>query len=357
MDNLSVCIITKNECDNLDICLSKLQNLDVEIVVVDTGSIDNSKEVARKYTDCVYDFEWCNDFSAARNFAVSKATGDYIFMLDTDEFVDNIDMNELYRLIKEHPCSVGRMHRKNLYQTDGNEMTSNELVNRIFPKSLFHYEGRIHEQITFISENDNSTISTYIAPIFTTHVGYQGSESYKAQKSNRNLSLLLIELENRPDDPYILYQIAKAYFYNKGYNEAIPYLEQAMELPLDIKLSYVHNIIITYAYCLIYTKRYSDALMLEALYTDLNEDADYLFVMGLIYMYNAHFENAITCFEKATTIPDCTVEGVNSYSAFYNIGVIFECLGDKEKAMVHYTKCGNYKPATEGILRIKESTN
>ena len=348
-NKISVCIITKNEAHNLEICLERLAKYDYEIVVIDTGSTDGSVELAKKYTDKVFDFVWVDDFSAARNYAIEKATNEYILMIDTDEFVDDIDTKLLDKLINENPENVGRMHRKNFYQSDGKEMTSNEYVNRLFPKSLFHYTGRIHEQITMIVDGE---YKTYIAPVFTTHVGYKGDSDDRAKKADRNLRLLLIELEENPDDPYILYQIGKAYFYEQKYKEAIPYLEHAMELPLDLSLEYVSNIVITYGYCLIYTERTEDAMMLSALMDDFGENADYLFVMGLIYMYNAMFEQAIESFLKATTINKCTVEGVNSYAAFYNVGVILECLEDKANAMLYYRQCGEYGPAKEGIARI-----
>ena len=361
MHTLSVCIITKNESDNLKTCLSKLSNYnknnEFEIVVIDTGSTDDSKEIARSYTDSVYEFVWCNDFSAARNYATQKAGGDYILMLDTDEFVDEFDLNETNRLINLYPDRVGRMHRKNLYQSDGNDMSSNEYVNRLFPKKLFYYEGRIHEQIVRIPDKtisgEDSNYDTYIIPFYTTHVGYQGNQEARSQKAKRNLDLLLKELEEKEDDPYILYQIGKAYFYEQAYDAAIPYLERAMELNLDLSLSYVHSIVVTYGYCLIYTKQYQNALMLEAVFDDFMNDADYMFVLGLTYMHNARFEDAVNAFLCATNIPECTVEGVNSYSAYYNIGVIFECLGDFENALPYYEKAGDYPPAIEGIKRCE----
>lgn len=358
MLNLSVCIITKNECENLKICLERLTNFQsdntpFEIVVIDTGSTDNSKEIARKYTQSVYDFEWCDNFSVARNYAIEKAKHDYILMLDTDEFVDRLDLVALQNLISKKPSAVGRMHRKNLYVSDGCNMISNELVNRLFSKKLYHYEGRIHEQITPLVDNQTD-YPTYTIPLFTTHVGYQGEQKDRKKKVKRNLDLLLQELQENGDDPYILFQIGKAYFFDQSYAEAIPYFLRALEFPLDMKLDYVHSIITTLGYCFLYTKQFQDALMLESFFDDYMQDADYMFVLGLIYMQNARFEDAINAFLCATTIPKCTVEGVNSFSAFYNIGVIYECLGMKNEAIDTYEKCGEYGPAKEGINRCNK---
>lgn len=88
MVEISLCMIVKNEEKVLSRCLDSIVNLMDEIIIVDTGSTDRTKEIARKYTDKIYDFEWIDDFSAARNFAFSKATKEYIYSADADEVLD-----------------------------------------------------------------------------------------------------------------------------------------------------------------------------------------------------------------------------------------------------------------------------
>ena len=89
MSTLSVCIIAKNESEVIGRCLSCVMNFADEIIVVDTGSSDNTKYIASTYTDKVYDFPWDDDFSAARNFSFSKATMDYIMWIDCDDVIDD----------------------------------------------------------------------------------------------------------------------------------------------------------------------------------------------------------------------------------------------------------------------------
>ena len=98
MPNLSICIITKNECDNLKICLERIKALGCEIVVVDTGSSDNSKKIASAVTPCVYDFVWCDDFSAPRNFLLEKVRTDYWMWLDADDVLDEENLERLKSL-------------------------------------------------------------------------------------------------------------------------------------------------------------------------------------------------------------------------------------------------------------------
>ena len=93
----SLCMIVKNEEAVLKDCLDSLQAL---IIIVDTGSTDRTKEIAAQYTDKIYDFQWCNDFSAARNFAFSKATGDYIYSADADEYID-AENRKKFQLLKQ----------------------------------------------------------------------------------------------------------------------------------------------------------------------------------------------------------------------------------------------------------------
>lgn len=85
---ISLCMIVKNEEKVLARCLDSIADLMDEIIIVDTGSTDRTKEIAAKYTQKIYDFEWIDDFAAARNFSFSKATKDYIYIADADEVVD-----------------------------------------------------------------------------------------------------------------------------------------------------------------------------------------------------------------------------------------------------------------------------
>lgn len=113
---LSICIIAKNEEKNIERCLQCLSSYKFGIVVVDTGSTDRTREIASHYTNQIYDFAWCDDFAAAKNFAVSKAANPYVMVLDSDEFLEDIDVEELCRQINAHPNEVGRIQRRNFLQ-------------------------------------------------------------------------------------------------------------------------------------------------------------------------------------------------------------------------------------------------
>ena len=88
MITISLCMIVKNEEAVLDRCLSSIADLMDEIIIVDTGSTDGTKAIAARYTSQIYDFRWEDDFAAARNFAFSKASMEYIYAPDADEVID-----------------------------------------------------------------------------------------------------------------------------------------------------------------------------------------------------------------------------------------------------------------------------
>jgi len=85
--DISICIITKNECEKLEKCLKNASFLGFEIVVVDTGSSDDTIDMASKYTDSIYHFKWIDDFAAAKNYAAKMARNNLVMILDSDEYI------------------------------------------------------------------------------------------------------------------------------------------------------------------------------------------------------------------------------------------------------------------------------
>src|SRR3990167_6711291 len=88
MPTISLCMIVKNEERYLDQCLNSVKDLADEIIIVDTGSTDRTKEIAKKFNAKIFDFKWTDDFSAARNESIKHATKDWILVLDADEVLD-----------------------------------------------------------------------------------------------------------------------------------------------------------------------------------------------------------------------------------------------------------------------------
>ena len=347
---ISICIIVKNDEENLNLCLKKLKPLDYEIVVIDTGSTDNTKIIASQYTNNLYDFSWCDDFSAARNCAIKMATQEYILMVDSDEYLEEFDKCKLEKLILSNPQSVGRIQRKNIFVRNGKKFYGIERVNRLFSKNIYHYVGKIHEQII---ENEKEEYPTYKIPLSFLHSGYDGSEEERKKKANRNIEMLKRTLEEEGPDPYTLYQLGKGYYFEQDYSNATFYFDSALTYDLNPKLEYVIDMVEMYGYSLINSGKIDQALLLGNIYEEFSHSADFVYLMGFIYMNNGQFKEAIDEFLKATKYKECKVVGVNSYLAYYNVGVIYECLGQKDVAVFYYKQCIDYEPALQGVERCQ----
>ncbi|ASW43116.1 MAG: glycosyltransferase [Epulopiscium sp.] len=343
---ISICMIVKNESKVLEKSLESIKDYNFEIIIVDTGSSDNTKEIARKYTDKVYDFKWCNDFSQARNFSISKAANDFVLVLDADEVIIDIDLKEIEKLINKNSEKVGRIIIKNEYYRDGNKFTYKEYVNRLFNKNLFIYKGLIHEQVT---TQNGKLFRTYNLPLEIHHIGYNNEEITRKNKIIRNIEMLKEALRENSEDPYIYYQLGKSYYMNDNFKEAKYNFETALSFNLDTKFEYVQDLIETYGYSLIKLEEYKNSMKLLNLYNEYKNSADFIFLIALIYMNNGFFNEAIIEFENAKRIEICKMDGVNDYLANYNIGVILECLGNKEKAIKYYKICNNYENALRRI--------
>lgn len=352
--NLSVCIIVKNQQKELETCLKSLAPLQAEIIVVDTGSSDQSRQIAKNYTKSVYDYTWCDDFSKAKNYAIKQAANEMVLILDSDEFLESFAKEQMESYLREKKDQVGRIRRRNLLVKEGVEQINEEWVNRIFSKELFQYAGKIHEQVIALQKEDPMDYKTYEMPFVIKHTGYLGTKEQLEEKAKRNLKLLLIQLQEQGEDPYILYQIGKSYALLKEAELACSYYAKALSFDLNPKLEYVIDMVESYGYNLLEAKQYQQALSFEQIYDTFSDTADFVLLMGFIYMNNERYAQAIEMFLKATTIPRYKTLGANTFLAYYNAAVVKECLNDVDNAYLLYKKCGNYPPAKARMEYLKK---
>ncbi len=370
---ISVCIIAKNEERHIEECCKRILPYGFEIVLTDTGSTDRTIELARKYTDRIYSFKWCDDFAAAKNFALEKASHDWILSLDCDEYIESVDLPALAACQRLHPTAAGRILIRNRFVENGQAACEQVRVSRFANRRCFHFEGAIHEQLVPIgaAPSDHAAPSdsacsaadperpasgpaanlkyVYSAPITVLHVGYSGTEEEMAAKSKRNIALLEKELNRHGADPYIYYQLGQSFRKLHNYEKALQYFDLGLAMDVDPALDYVQTMVESYGYTLLDLKRSQDALNLLGVYDVFSKRADFVFLMGLIYMNNGLFEQAVQEFAKAATIEEFAVDGVNSYKAHYNIGVIYECTGNTQEAKAAYRRCGAYEPALKRL--------
>ena len=160
------------------------------------------------------------------------------------------------------------------------------------------------------------------------------------------------ELETLGADPYTYYQLGQSYRKLRDYENAFYYFDLGLAMDVDPALDYVQIMVESYGYTLLDLKQNQDALNLLGVYDEFSKHADFVFLMGLIYMNNGLFDESIQEFQKATTIEEFSVDGVNSYKAYYNIGVIYECTGHTMEAKDAYRKCGRYEPALKRLALL-----
>ena len=150
MVTISLCMIVKNEEKILERCLDSVADLVDEIVIADTGSTDATKEIARRYTEKVYDFPWTDDFSAARNFVFSRATREYIYSADADEVLSP-ENRERFRLLKETllpEVEIVQMKYANQLQFNTVYNYDEEYRPKLFKRKRdFVWEAPIHETV------------------------------------------------------------------------------------------------------------------------------------------------------------------------------------------------------------------
>ncbi|BBF45212.1 glycosyl transferase, family 2 [Lachnospiraceae bacterium KM106-2] len=345
---ISVCMIAKDEEAVIGRCLEALKKYEVEIIVVDTGSKDATKEIARRYTEHVYDYTWTHDFAEARNYSISKASNEFILVIDCDEIVTKLDIRRLEEMAEKNKELAGRLTILNDYTKNGMKYCYTDQLTRFFAKEKFEYTGMIHEQVT---AKDGKPYRTYDIPLTIHHLGYDGDLEARKKKTKRNISLLNDMLEQNGADPYVLYQLGKSYSMQEDYADAIPYYDEALTFDLDERLEYVQDMVESYGYALINAGQYEKALGLTGIYDAFAHSSDFVFMIALVLMNNADFAGALQQFEIATKMKNAKVDGINGFLAYYNMGVIKECLGDTATAQKYYKKCGNYEPAKQRLLK------
>lgn len=199
MITVSVCMIVKDEERVLARCLNSLRDLVDEIIIVDTGSKDNTKKIAAGYTDKIYDFVWIHDFSAARNFAFSKATMQYIYSADADEVLDE-ENRERFLLLKQMllpEIEIVQMKYANQLAFNTTYNFDMEYRPKLFKRlRTFRWEEPIHENVVLTPVVYDSDIVIQHMPV-SNHAGRDFQTFQRVIKRDGKLSARLFEMYAR----------------------------------------------------------------------------------------------------------------------------------------------------------------
>jgi len=226
---ISLTMIVRDEEDNLPHCLGSVAGLFDEIVVLDTGSKDRTREIAQEFGARVFVFVWVDDFASARNAALARATGDYAFWLDADDVIDPPQRVLLERLIADlprggHAAYVVRCSCDPSPNGDGGQTVVDHI--RLFPvREDIRWSYRVHEQILPALRRAN--LPVHWSDVVVRHTGYTDRE-LRARKLDRDCKILNDELAERPDDPFVLFNLGSIAIERQDWTQALAHLRHSL---------------------------------------------------------------------------------------------------------------------------------
>jgi tetratricopeptide (TPR) repeat protein len=342
-------MIVRNEEENLPACLRSAADLVGEIVIVDTGSADRTKEIARQFGARVFEFPWIDDFAAARNESLRHATGDWVFWLDADDRVDErnrMRLRSLFASLKDE--NVG-YSMKCLCLPDRQTGTSTVVDHiRLFrnrPDVRWRY--RVHEQILRAIRKSGGEARR--ADVTIHHVGYE-DPSLRQRKLDRDLRLLNLEDAERPDDPFTLFNFGLIYREIGKPAEALPRLRRSLELshPTDSIVRKLHALIVG---CYRLQNQPTEALAAcEEGLRVFPDDIELLFLEGLLRRDAGDLARSEACLLRlleSTSEPHfASIDtGLRGYKGRHNLAVVYYQQGRVAEAEEHWRKVVQEQPS------------
>ena len=305
--SVTFCIIAKNESKNLPACLGSIGAYPYEIVVIDTGSTDNTIEIAKRYTDKVYSFPFTEDnidFSAARNEALKYATGDYIFQLDCDETLTESCNETIKKILDKEERALYLVTIAS--QMEGLPEPAISSNYRLFPNDPeIKYHFIVHENINNPGEDMVKGIPGKYPKLRNRglvihHTGYLRREKARKGTDNRNIKLLEKQIKLTPDEPYFFYHLGVQYYGIGEYEKSIAYYEKFLAF-IKENSENIHKI---------YTPTIYEGLLVSCMRAGKKERMEefkaietinpgYYYNLGLWYDYEGHSEIALELFNKA----------------------------------------------------------
>lgn len=288
-------MIVKNEEKYLRDCLESVKNIADEIVIVDTGSTDRTVEIAKEYNAKIFYFDWINDFSATRNYALENSTGNWILYMDADERLDPSSADELKKIIDANNNAGFYCTVKSIDEENGRDHSMR--YPRLFKNNPgLKFSGKVHEQI--IPSLKENKYEIFQSSILINHIGYNVSREEKEKKALRNLELLLKDYEQNKS-AYYDFQLGQTYFMLNKYTEAEKHFKIAANsknLPSDLKAesySYLAHILHN-----AFLSAEAERNLLKAIQINPKQ-AFYYLLLSKIYLRKQDFTNAKTNCKKA----------------------------------------------------------
>ncbi|MCW3100250.1 MAG: hypothetical protein JWL77_5868 [Chthonomonadaceae bacterium] len=281
---ISLCMIVRDEEARLQSCLESIRPYVDEMIVLDTGSVDRTREIARDCGARVFEFPWVNSFAEARNRSIEQAKGEWIFWMDADDVISPECGAKLRELAQRHP-KRDAAYQVQVHIPPGPGEFSPTVVDhvKLFPnRPEFRFEHRIHEQI--LPSLRRGGIEILFSDVYVTHQHYDRSPEGQEKKRHRDFLLLRLDLQERPDHPFVLFNFGMTYLY-----AAHEYEVAAQFLYRSIRRSYWQDSIVRKAYALLTTARICQQDWQAAVVANEEgrshypDDAELLFQAGQIY--------------------------------------------------------------------------
>lgn len=245
-------MITKNEEKYLEQCLNSVKNIIDEIVIVDTGSTDNTKNVAKKYKAKIFDFKWADDFSTARNESLKHATKDWILVMDADEIIEKKDLEKIKNSIENAEENVAgfsleqRSYINNYFEGAIKNDSDFDRVKdypfyiphflvRLFRNRLgLNFKHKIHELVedSIIEKN----LKYKKIDVVLHHFGSLKEEKIINEKTEQYSKIILKQLEENPGSARYNYQVARLYLGRNDFSKALQYFEKVAKIDKNYKL-------------------------------------------------------------------------------------------------------------------------
>ncbi len=352
---LSLCMIVKNESKNLPRCLASVEGLVDEIAVVDTGSTDNTVQKAKELGAAVHHYQWDQNFGNARNFALSKATGSWVLLLDADEQLEKADHPKVRQLLANENIDGAHFIIHNYM---GREVSDNCTLHgglRLLRNNgEYHFEGAIHEQI---ARRDQGEIAGRLpmADVNVYHYGYMDDEAASKQKRLRNIPILEKQLEADPQNPFVLFNLGNEHLAMGDHAAAFDIYEKAFE-GMDSRRAYAPHLIRRMICCCQSLYRYDEALELVAKGLALYPACtDFEYARADTYQTTRRYTLAIESFERCLEMGEAPpplrfVAGCGGYRANMALGELYFGLGDYHKAIAHFNRVLTQAPGRYGVL-------
>ncbi|MDA8305223.1 MAG: glycosyltransferase family 2 protein [Deltaproteobacteria bacterium] len=302
---LSLCMIVKDEVNCLQRCIDSVKDIVDEIVIVDTGSTDGTLDLAKRYASKMAHIAWIDDFSYARNISIDMATGDWILILDADNYIKNEFCSYLLQLITKPNMLAYQLMIRDNYDGTYCDLYLNTRLFRRMPSVM--YTGRVHEQVTpsllEIVKSDPTWRCDILKNIIIEHDGYM-QQRIKEDKRFRNISLLTKALEDDPSDIYRRYRLALAL--GAQTDIGFHHLSIALEALLHLshqeiqERAFAHELMGNVALSLVGGKEPKKALQICAVAESLFSNHPVLsFVKALSYYLTQNFDKSLSSANEA----------------------------------------------------------